>query len=109
MSSFAGRHEHEPPLDGHRASRKGRVGEGADGICYRQRMTRQEISSRSGRNDVSFDFCLSLHQGHDQQEAEGDRGFGAELRQLQPAALEGAAGRTQQLGGALSERQQVIH
>jgi hypothetical protein len=41
-------------------------------------------------------------QGHDEQEAEGDSGPGAELCQLQPAAAQGAASRAQQLCRSLS-------
>ncbi len=48
-----------------------------------------------------------LFQGDHEQEAEGDGGAGAELRQLQPAAAEGAAGRAEQLRGALPERKKV--
>ena len=36
-------------------------------------------------------------QGFDKQEDEGDGGVGAELRELQPAVVEGAARRAQQL------------
>ena len=51
---------------------------------------------------------LSLHfQGDDEQEAEGDCGAGAELRQFQPAAPQGAARRAQQLRRALPERKKV--
>ena len=54
------------------------------------------------------DLTSFLHfQGHDQQEAEGDSGAGAELRQLQPAAAQGAARRAQQLRRALPERKKV--
>lgn len=45
-------------------------------------------------------FCA---QGHIQQQGEGDGSAGAELRQLQPAAADGTAGRTQQLSGRLPE------
>jgi hypothetical protein len=41
-------------------------------------------------------------QGDDEQEAEGDGGAGAELRQLQPPAPQGAASRAQQLCRGLS-------
>ncbi len=41
-------------------------------------------------------------QGDDEQEAEGDGGAGAELRQLQPPASQGAASGAQQLCRGLS-------
>jgi hypothetical protein len=41
-------------------------------------------------------------QGDDEQEAEGDGGAGAELRQLQPPAPQGAASGAQQLCRGLS-------
>ena len=54
-------------------------------------------------------LSVSLHlQGDDQQEAEGDCGAGAELRQLQPAAAQGAARRAQQLRGALPEQRKTV-
>ena len=46
-------------------------------------------------------------QGFYEQEDEGDGGVGAELRQLQPAAVEGAARRAQQLRWALSDAEQL--
>lgn len=50
--------------------------------------------------------AISL-QGDDEQEAEGDGRLGAELRQLESAAVEGTARRAEQLGGALSECRRV--
>lgn len=44
-------------------------------------------------------------QGDDEPETPGDRGPGAQLRQLEPAAAEGAAGRVELLRGIVSERQ----
>ena len=46
-------------------------------------------------------------QSYNQQEDEGDGGPGAELRQLQPTASQGAAGGTQQLCRGLPKQKWV--
>ena len=55
----------------------------------------------SGRSlGLTRHVTSSLFQGLDRQEDQGDRGSGAQLRQLEPAAAEGAVGRVElQRGG----------
>lgn len=48
-----------------------------------------------------FSFLQSNHQ----QQGEGDSGFGAQLRQLQPSAAQRGAGGAQQQHGGLPDRQ----
>lgn len=54
-------------------------------------------------------FVFLTLQGDDQQQGEGDRGSGAQLRQLQPAAPQRGAGGAQQQHGSLSDRQVHAH
>ena len=69
----------------------------------------RQKTTRHARVFIGITRPNSLYfQGDDQQEAEGDCGAGAELRQLQPAAAQGAARGAQQLRGALPEQRKTV-